>query len=611
MARIKKTRFRHSALISAVTMAAPALAATAILSAQSAPSPERQPGAGGGDPDHHGPGRPTAAALFAALAPATAGGEPLVLGAQTHFSQNWPGTANDLASQARRRCCAISLPWAAGETVKGRYNLDTPAASNLANACAAGRRLILTQIPTNPLYDGGLWVTSEEGRLPLPPISTRCATSSAPAWPPSNWATRSTARAPWPLPPGSTASAYVRIAATAHARFGRQPGAAGWIDQHDRHRVPAPAVCGGLLDQVDGLAVHPYRNRGEALDLEMARLNAAMDEAGKRVPVWATEFGLATTDQTTAAGELVKQATMLGQWRRQASWYALIDQAGFPTMGLFTGTALKDQGRAFRFVQDSVLGKGRATGIDMGDPLLFAYRFGSDTTVIWGAPRGLVLGNGTRAYGPTGLALRSPVIGDEPIVLVGKAFTPGTSGVVADTLLGWGTGWRYFVRDKAERDTALDWLDDSWTGYFGNRYSRPLRINTSAAPAGTAAAPCARCGAIPRRWPRCWTGAPASPSRRRRRGRPHRQQNGKVVWQGLLTSTLTVAPVKLVVAKGDTIDMIAGPNQTAGGDAFFYRATLSQRAGARPLPAPTDRPLLIRAGGGAGATGAAPALCVR
>ncbi|MFD2780222.1 glycosyl hydrolase [Novosphingobium pokkalii] len=124
-----------------------------------------------------------------------------------------------------------------------------------------------------------------------------------------------------------------------------------------------PLFAAGLLAQVDGIAVHPYRNRAEGLDAEMSQLWAAMDASGRRVPVWATEFGLATADQGTAAGELVKQATMLAaSGVGQASWYALIDQTGFPTMGLFAGSAIKDQGRAFRFLQASVLPKGRPPG---------------------------------------------------------------------------------------------------------------------------------------------------------------------------------------------------------------------------------------------------------
>jgi NADP-dependent 3-hydroxy acid dehydrogenase YdfG len=49
----------------------------------------------------------------------------------------------------------------------------------------------------------------------------------------------------------------------------------------------------------------------EGLDIELAQLNAAMDAAGRRVPVWASEFSRDTSDQPLAAGELVKQATML------------------------------------------------------------------------------------------------------------------------------------------------------------------------------------------------------------------------------------------------------------------------------------------------------------
>ena len=351
-----------------------------------------------------------------------------------------------------------------------------------------------------------------------------------------------------------------------------------------------PLFSAGLLAQVDGIAVHPYRNRAEGLDVEMAQLLAAMDSSGRRVPVWATEFGMATTDQALAAGELVKQATMLAtSGVSAASWYALIDQAGFPTMGLFAGTAIKDQGRAFRFLQASVLPKGRPIRLDLGDPLLFAYRYGSETTVVWGSPRGLVLGSGTRAYGPTGMALAAPVIGEQPIVLVGTGYTIGTSAVVADTLLGWGTpAWRYFVRSKAGADVPLDWMDDPWTGYFGNRYSKPLRINaTSAAPAGDAAsplravwrytAPVAQALDLRGCFAKAANGDGVDLSV---------QRNGKVVWQGILTSTLQPEAVTLDLAKGDKVDLVAGPNQTFGGDAFFYRVVLFRRGQSTAVACP-------------------------
>jgi hypothetical protein len=59
-------------------------------------------------------------------------------------------------------------------------------------------------------------------------------------------------------------------------------------------------------------------------------------------------------------------------------------------------------------------------------------------------------------------------------------------------------------------------------------------------------------------------------------------RNGKAVWQGVLTTTLQPGPVAVDLAKGDKLDLVAGPNQTFGGDAFFYRVVLFRRGRARP-----------------------------
>jgi hypothetical protein len=116
--------------------------------------------------------------------------------------------------------------------------------------------------------------------------------------------------------------------------------------------------------------------------------------------------------------------------------------------------------------------------------------------------------------------------------------------VVADTLLGWGSpAWRYFVRNKGGADTALDWLDDTWTGYYGNKYSKPLRINaTSAAPAGDAAnplravwrytAPVAQAIDLRGCFAKTASGDGVDLTVLR---------NGKAVWQGVLTTTCNPA----------------------------------------------------------------------
>lgn len=595
MALVKNTRFRQSLLVAAGIVAAPALAATVIITTgKAASSASAPPGAA--------PVTLASSAVPMAMAGAGAGaltakasgsapGTPLLLGAQTHFSQGWPAGVGDLAAQAQAPLLRDSLPWAAGETAKGRYALGSAAAQNLMAACQAGRRLILTEIPTNPLYDNGLWVSSEQGRAAFAAYLGALKDKFGSCLVAIELGNEINGSRAMVFAGGiDSVAAYVRIAAAAHARLGGNPALLGGSTNMIGTGFLRPLFAAGLLAQVDGIAVHPYRNRGEGLDVELAQLTAAMDGAGQRVPVWATEFGLATTDQATAAGELVKQATMLAAGGvGQASWYALIDQSGFPTMGLFAGTAIKDQGRAFRFLQASVLPKGRPVRLDLGDPLLFAYRLGSDTTVIWGAPRGLVLGSGTRAYGPTGQALAAPAIGDQPIVLVGTDYTLGASAVVADTLLGWGTpAWRYFVRNRAGSDTALDWLDDTWTGYFGNKFSKPLRINaTSAAPAGDAAAPLRAVWRYTAPLPQavdlrgCFAKAPGGDGVDLAVLR-----NGKALWQGVLTSSLQPGPVPVDLAKGDRFDIVAGPNQAFGSDAFFYRVVLFRRGQSTAVACP-------------------------
>jgi len=593
MALFKNTRFRQSLMVTGAIVAAPALAATVILAAgKTAPSPIASPSVAAVTLAASTGTVTTAGVAVPAAAPAATGqGTPLLLGAQTHFSQGWPAGANDLAAQAQAPLLRDSVPWSAGETTKGQYALTGAAAQNLAAACQAGRRLILTEIPVNPLYDNGLWVSSEEGRAAFAAYLGALKDRFGPCLAAIELGNEINGTRAMAFAGGiDSVAAYVRIAAAARARLGGSPALLGGSTNMIGTGFLRPLFSAGLLAQVDGIAVHPYRNRAEGLDVEMAQLLAAMDSSGRRVPVWATEFGMATTDQALAAGELVKQATMLAtSGVSAASWYALIDQAGFPTMGLFAGTAIKDQGRAFRFLQASVLPKGRPIRLDLGDPLLFAYRYGSETTVVWGSPRGLVLGSGTRAYGPTGMALAAPVIGEQPIVLVGTGYTIGTSAVVADTLLGWGTpAWRYFVRSKAGADVPLDWMDDPWTGYFGNRYSKPLRINaTSAAPAGDAAsplravwrytAPVAQALDLRGCFAKAANGDGVDLSV---------QRNGKVVWQGILTSTLQPEAVTLDLAKGDKVDLVAGPNQTFGGDAFFYRVVLFRRGQSTAVACP-------------------------
>ncbi|WP_298194858.1 hypothetical protein [Novosphingobium sp.] len=515
---------------------------------------------------------------------------PMVLGVQTHFSQGWPASSLALAQQVGAPMLRDSLPWAATEKVRGSYDLGSPGAQALASACAAGQRLLLTAVPANPLYDGGGWVSSAAGNAAFASYLAALADRFGPCLAAIEVGNELNGSGTLVYPAGvNRAAAYVATLKAVRARIGGRVAILGGSTNMIGTGFLRTLFAAGILAEVDGIAVHPYRLRGEGLDVELAQLNSAMDAAGRRVPIWASEFSVDTRDLPGAAGELIKQTTMLAAaGAAQASWYALIDQRWFPNMGLFAGTAPKPQAAAFRMMQQ-LLARGRPQRLDLGDPLLFAYRFGTDTTVVWGAPRSLMVEGGT-VSDASGAPVPLAGVGESPVVITGTtAIRFGSSTWIADTLMGWGTPqWRYAVRLKADTNYRLPLFDDQFTSYFGDRWYRPLRINTtSAAPGGTAASPlravwrhvapvpesvdvggCFAKGAVGDGVDLTITAA------------------GKVLWRGVLTGQLQLPPLSADLAPGEALELVAGPNQTAGGDSFNLRLVLFQRGAGEPVACP-------------------------
>jgi len=515
---------------------------------------------------------------------------PMVLGVQTHFSQSWPQSALALAQQVSAPMLRDSLPWSEGEKTRGSYNLGTRAAQILSAACANGQRLLLTAVPVNPLYDGGQWVSSPAGNAAFAGYLTALANRFGPCLAGIEVGNEINGPGTLIYPAGTDrAAAYVATLRAVRARIGGRTAILGGSTNTIGTGFLKTLFAAGMLDQVDALAVHPYRARAEGLDLELAALNAAMDAAGRRVPIWASEFSRDTRDERLAAAELVKQVTMLAAAGvAQASWYALTDQRWYPTMGLYAGSTPKAQASAFRIMQQ-LLALGRPQRLDLGDPLLFAYRFGANTTIVWGAPRTLTIEGGMVADA-TGARLRPTTVSESPLVITGTTVIRyGASAWIADTLMGWGTPqWRYAVRLKADAGARLPLFDDQFTSYFGDRWYRPLRINnSSAAPGGTEAAPmravwqhvapeaeqidaggCFAKGAA-------GDGVDLAVS-----------AGGKVLWRGVLTGQLQLPPLSADLAQGEALELVVGPNQTAGGDAFNYRLVLFQRGAGQPVACP-------------------------
>ncbi|MFD2780223.1 hypothetical protein ACFS32_02780 [Novosphingobium pokkalii] len=101
MALFKNTRFRQSLLVTAAIVAAPALAATVILATGKAATSTAASQPVAAVTLSASSSAATTTAVVATAKATTAAGSPLMLGAQTHFSQGWPAGVNDLAAQAQ------------------------------------------------------------------------------------------------------------------------------------------------------------------------------------------------------------------------------------------------------------------------------------------------------------------------------------------------------------------------------------------------------------------------------------------------------------------------------------------------------------------------------
>lgn len=428
---------------------------------------------------------------------------PFTLGVQTHFGQGWParrlGVARDIAAPLLRD----GLSWQASEPVAGRIALDPARVGPLDRACAGGMKLMLVAIPRHQLYDGGRIVTSPQGRAAfaayldtlarrfgdcLIGIEVGNEINGARALP--------VADAVDPL------QAYVDLMATLHTGFaqshpdvalvGGSTNAVGTGFLTRLFRL-------GLLDHVDGVAVHPYRDHGENVDWEIARLNAAMARHGKVLPIWASEIGDTFEDNADAPAALLKKTTLLAAAGvRMVSWYALVDQKWFPDMGLAKADATpKPAAATFALLQRELLPHGRPVAVS-DDRLNPVFRYGADRWVLWGARRDLLPAAGSRVLDAAGRPLSGTVrIGTAPVVVIGPRPRLGPRDLIADSLLEFDAApWSYAADGHSLEPVDTDfatrlsrprkgqaWLSDSAGAVTGGpvslRYTAPRRMEAA------------------------------------------------------------------------------------------------------------------------------------
>jgi hypothetical protein len=514
-------------------------------------------------------------------------------GVQTHFSQNWSAGLLSQVNQIGAAELRDSVTWASAEKTAGAYDFTAATVTPLTTYCANGGRLTLTIAPQNPLYDGGKSVYTDAGRAAYASYVAsllnkfgKCLTAIEVG----NEINSSGLSYPTGV---DKPTAYV---ATLKAVYAKVKPAYPWVSilGGSTNAIGTGFLdslfAAGALSVMDAVVVHPYRDVAEGVDGEIAHLNDVMRKYGTPKPIWATEFSFDTADQRLAAAGLVKEATMLNaSGVDHASWYALINQAGFPNMGLFAGTAIKTQGSAFTMLTSRLMSSGRAVRVNTGDSLTYLYRYGTNKWVVWGAPRTITFNGAVTVRDVTGTVLPSSStvqIGAEPVEIEGATgYTLADSNVVADTLLQYGASpWTYFRRDKAGKDTALALYDNLYTSYYGDRYSNPLRINnTTGAVAGNGTNPM---NAVLRytatQTQQVSLNACYSKTVSGDGIDYHVLKNGTQVAGGILTDTATVAAT-VSLAVGDKLELVFGPNQTTGGDSFNYRAVITRAGTGGPV----------------------------
>ena len=531
-----------------------------------------------------------ASAIVASPVPAAPARAPM-LGVQTHFAQGWPGSRLDLARSAAAPSLRDAVPWARVETVPGRYDLATPGIAPLDTFCAKGGTLLLTAVPLNPLYDGGGALRSPTARsafagylLALQDHFGSCLVAVEIG----NEVNASKSRQIYRTGEtgGDPLRDYVDLVKTAHDAFRARHAAAKILGGSSNMIATGfldSLFARGLLDAVDGIAVHPYRSQAENIDVELAHLDAVMRRHGRVVPVWATEFSDNYPAPQNAAPQLVKAATLLAASGVEAAyWYALVDQKWFRNMGLFDANGgEKPAARAFRLVQRDLLAHGRPQRVDTGDGNVRLYRFGTDAWVAWGASGRIAFEASARLYDAQGHALAGTEtdLGDDPVIANGSTrfrFTPGP--VVADSLLGYGTPeWSYLARKADGSDRPLGWLDGQWTSQHGDRLLRPLWIaDVAGAPAGGGqssvsvvvryTAPSARTVALAACIDKRPGGDGIAVSLRRRTTE---------LASALVTDPRRFTLRNLALKAGDTLDFVVGPNAAPGSDGFRYRIRIA------------------------------------
>ncbi len=420
------------------------------------------------------------AALLTGAAPA-----PLDVGVTVHFAQGWPESARATLTASGARTVREGLGWRSVEAKRGVYTFNETTSGAIDRLCAAGHKVVLVTMMRHPLYDGNrtAWTLFARKAFAnyLAVVARRYADCLAGIEVGNEVNIRSNITG---LAARTRAESYVAILREAYPAIkaaAPQVAVLGGSANSVATGFMIELADAGMLDFVDGVVVHPYRQDASNVDWEIGRMQAALAARGRPVPVWVTEFGKDFAADEDSAAFYARMVTLLSAAGvEQAQWYALIDQASFPTMGLYTAPGVrKPAGDAFAYMGSEVLPRGPA--LRQGDDhTLFHFRFGSDRQIVWGAPRAIHYAGPAVARDARGRSVPLPTeVSETPVIIEGATtLTFGPAGILADSLWGYGRApWSYHARRGRAAELTLAPVDWNWGSFISHPTLRPATIN--------------------------------------------------------------------------------------------------------------------------------------
>lgn len=509
----------------------------------------------------------------------------MVMGVATHFDQGWPVSRLDEVADVGLKSIRDDLPWGKNELSPGVYDFSSPNAAYVRQACDRGMDILLMVEPRHAHHDGGLSAHSTEAQhayaryldAVLKRFGTRCIVAIEVGNELNGGGLH--------YPAGTdVAKSYTQLLKTVfeivkphHPSVKILGGSTNMIGTGYLEKL----FAAGALRYMDGVVVHPYRDDPEGVDIELARLQAAMSRHGVAKPIWATEFGDEVDDPGQSPSLMLRTLSILSAAGvERAYWYALLDEPAYRHMGMFDPSGrMKPAGKASRAIV-SLLLPARARRV-AEDGRTFLYDFGDGRFVLWGAPRPIRFNGKPKAFDALGAAIALPdQVSATPVILNGRfSYQLGPSPVLADSLYEFGRPpWSYFARRSDGRMEPLAMIDWDWTSYYGGPSLRPLEITySSAISAGDGGNPI---DAVVRYTAPTRAAVIVSSCLRKKAAGDGMtivvRLNGREIYAKLLTEKLAMS-LPLELARGDVVDFAFGPNQQSGDDGLRYAIRLLRR----------------------------------